>query len=171
MGSLTVAPIKALTEPGRYVDRDGLMLRVATGGFKQWILRVRIDGKRRDMGLGSLKVLTLAEARAKAAELRRESRAASIRSPKGRRSKLRLPRARRSAGGQDRRPDHPRRPRAHLAQQAGDGPARPPAHRSGARLELCERLSQKRSADALALWIASAFGVARSWRRRGGRGP
>ena len=72
MGSLTVARIKALTEPGRYVDGDGLMLRVATGGSKQWVLRVRIDGERRDMGLGSLKVLTLAEACAKAAELRRE---------------------------------------------------------------------------------------------------
>ncbi|WP_375402894.1 tyrosine-type recombinase/integrase [uncultured Sphingomonas sp.] len=72
MGSLTVARIKALTEPGRYVDGDGLMLRVATGGSKQWILRVRIAGERRNMGLGSLKVLTLAEARAKAVELRRE---------------------------------------------------------------------------------------------------
>lgn len=71
MGSLTVALIKALTEPERYVDGDGVMLRVATGGFKQWILRIRIDGERRDMGLGSLKVLTLTEARAKAAELRR----------------------------------------------------------------------------------------------------
>ena len=78
MGSLTAAQIKALNEPGRYVDGDGLMLRVATGGSKQWMLRVRTDGERRDMGLGSLKVLTLAEARAKAAELRRKSRAASI---------------------------------------------------------------------------------------------
>lgn len=36
------------------------------------MMRARIDGKRRDIGLGSLKVLTLAEARAKAVELRRE---------------------------------------------------------------------------------------------------
>lgn len=72
MGNLTVARIKALTEPGRYVDGDGLMLRIAPGGSKQWILRVRINGERRDIGLGSLKVLTLAEARAKTVEHRRE---------------------------------------------------------------------------------------------------
>ena len=72
MRNLTVARIKTLSEPGRYVDGDGLMLRVAPGGSKQWILRARVDGERRDMGLGSLKVLTLAEARTKASELRRE---------------------------------------------------------------------------------------------------
>ena len=64
--------IKTLTEPGRYTDGDGLMLIVAAGGARSWMLRARIDGKRRDIGLGSLKVVTLAEARAKATELRRQ---------------------------------------------------------------------------------------------------
>lgn len=72
MGQLTAAKIKSLTEPGRYVDGDGLMLRIAPGGARGWILRARIDGQRRDIGLGSLKVLTLAEARVKGAELRRQ---------------------------------------------------------------------------------------------------
>lgn len=72
MGQLTAMKIKTLTEPGRYTDGDGLMLIVATGGARSWMLRARIDGKRRDIGLGSLKVLTLAEARAKATELRRQ---------------------------------------------------------------------------------------------------
>lgn len=72
MGQLTAMKIKTLTEPGRYTDGDGLMLIVATGGARSWMLRARIDGKRRDIGLGSLKVLTLAEARAKASELRRQ---------------------------------------------------------------------------------------------------
>ncbi|MCC2977176.1 integrase arm-type DNA-binding domain-containing protein [Sphingomonas sp. PL-96] len=72
MGQLTAMKIKAITEPGRYVDGDGLMLRVTDGGAKSWMVRVRIDGKRRDIGIGSLKVLTLAEARAKATELRRQ---------------------------------------------------------------------------------------------------
>ena len=36
------------------------------------MLRARVDGKRRDIGLGSVKLVTLAEARAKAHELRRE---------------------------------------------------------------------------------------------------
>ncbi|SOB79410.1 Integrase [Sphingomonas guangdongensis] len=72
MGQLTAMKIKAITDPGRYVDGDGLMLRVTDGGAKSWMVRVRIDGKRRDIGIGSLKVLTLAEARAKATELRRQ---------------------------------------------------------------------------------------------------
>lgn len=72
MGQLTAMKIKTLTEPGRYTDGDGLMLIVAAGGARSWMLRARIDGKRRDIGLGSLKVLTLAEARAKATDLRRQ---------------------------------------------------------------------------------------------------
>lgn len=72
MGQLTAMKIKTLTEPGRYTDGDGLMLIVAAGGARSWMLRARIDGKRRDVGLGSLKILTLAEARAKATELRRQ---------------------------------------------------------------------------------------------------
>lgn len=72
MGQLTAIKVKSLTEPGRYVDGDGLMLNIAPGGAKSWMLRARIDGKRRDIGLGSLKVLTLAEARVKAAEVRRQ---------------------------------------------------------------------------------------------------
>lgn len=72
MGQLTVAKIKTLREPGRYGDGDGLMLLVSASGAQSWVLRVRIEGKRRDIGLGSTKVMTLAEARAKAIELRRE---------------------------------------------------------------------------------------------------
>ena len=72
MGQLSALKIKSLTEPGRYTDGDGLMLNVAPGGSRSWLLRVRIDGKRRDIGLGSLKVLTLAEAREKAIDFRRQ---------------------------------------------------------------------------------------------------
>lgn len=66
MGNLTFARIKAISEPGRYIDGDGLMLVVRAKGSKQWVLRVRIKGARRDIGLGSLKVMTLAEAREQA---------------------------------------------------------------------------------------------------------
>jgi hypothetical protein len=72
MGQLSAMRIKALTEPGRYTDGDGLMLIVKESGAKSWMLRVRIEGERRDIGLGSLKVVTLAQARAKAIELRRD---------------------------------------------------------------------------------------------------
>lgn len=71
MGQLTATEIKLLTTPGRYIDGDGLILNVAPGGSKSWILRVRVEGGRRDIGLGSTKVLTLTEARTKAREYRR----------------------------------------------------------------------------------------------------
>ena len=72
MGQLNAMRIKSLTEPGRYTDGDGLILNVSSGGARSWLLRVRIDGQRRDIGLGSLKVLTLAEAREKAVDFRRQ---------------------------------------------------------------------------------------------------
>lgn len=71
MGQLTATKIKTLTEPGRYIDGDGLMMEIAPGGSRSWKLRVRIDGKRRDFGLGSLSIVTLTEAREKAREYRR----------------------------------------------------------------------------------------------------
>lgn len=71
MGQLTVAGIKALVEPGRYGDGDGLMLVIWPTQTRSWVLRARVDGKRRDIGLGSTKVMTLAEARAKTQEYRR----------------------------------------------------------------------------------------------------
>lgn len=58
-------------EPGRYIDGDGLMMEIAPGGSRSWKLRVRVDGKRRDFGLGSLSIVTLTEAREKACEYRR----------------------------------------------------------------------------------------------------
>jgi integrase len=71
MGQLSATKIKTLTEPGRYIDGDGLMMEIAPGGSRSWKLRIRVDGKRRDFGLGSLSIVTLTEAREKAREYRR----------------------------------------------------------------------------------------------------
>ena len=60
---LTAAQVKSITKPGKYHDRDGLILRVAPGGSKQWVWRGTIRGKRRELGLGSVRFTTLAEAR------------------------------------------------------------------------------------------------------------
>ena len=82
-------------KPGRHADGKGLFLLVKDTGAKSWMLRVQIDGKRRDIGLGSVaapsaqrakkgeadesaieipllhrKILTLSEAREKAGILR-----------------------------------------------------------------------------------------------------
>ena len=75
MGKLTANEVKAnLSKPGAYQDGDGLFLKVDRRGGASWNLRVQHAGKRRDIGLGSAGLVTLANARAKAAEARRAIR-------------------------------------------------------------------------------------------------
>ena len=72
MGKLTALAVKAaLANPGTYQDGDGLFLKVGKTGAASWLVRLQQDGKRRDIGLGSAKLLTLAEARQKAGQLRK----------------------------------------------------------------------------------------------------
>ncbi len=91
-GRLSVARVKT-AKPGVHHDGDGLRLIVKESGRKSWVLRVQTDGKSRDIGLGSAdlgsevnpllaavpllsrKTLTLAEAREKAALLRKLAKA------------------------------------------------------------------------------------------------
>ena len=97
MGQLTTLRIKSLkTKPGRHSDGDGLYLFVKPTGAQSWVLRLQRDGKRHDIGLGSVdfdgrerdevrpsdelpillkRHLTLAEARLKAKELRQFAKA------------------------------------------------------------------------------------------------
>lgn len=95
MGKLTVKNVEN-AKPGRLIDGDGLHLLVKPSGRKSWVLRVQQDGKRRDIGLGTVDTtkrepgevrptdsvpvllrrnLTLAEARDKARLLRDAARA------------------------------------------------------------------------------------------------
>jgi integrase len=72
MGKLTALAVKAaLANPGTYQDGDGLFLKVDKRGGASWTLRLQRDGKRRDIGLGSAKLLSLAEARDKAGGYRK----------------------------------------------------------------------------------------------------
>ena len=71
---LTAAAVKSISKPGRYTDMNGLMLRVAPGGSKQWIWRGTVHGRRRDYGLGAVAFTSLAEARDIAFEYRRTAR-------------------------------------------------------------------------------------------------
>ena len=61
--ALTAAKVKALSKPGMHSDGRGLYLRIAKGGSKGWILRLTIDGRRRDIGLGGYLAVPLAKAR------------------------------------------------------------------------------------------------------------
>lgn len=63
MGKLTAVKIRSFTQPGRYSDGDGLFLEINGKGAASWILRVQSRGRRQDIGLGSAKAVSLADAR------------------------------------------------------------------------------------------------------------
>ncbi|MDE0422423.1 MAG: tyrosine-type recombinase/integrase [Gammaproteobacteria bacterium] len=69
--SLTAAAARGAKKPGLYRADPTLYLRVAPGGSKQWIQRIVIKGRRRDIGLGAFPVVGLTEARDRAFENRR----------------------------------------------------------------------------------------------------
>lgn len=72
MGRLTPLQIRNLKEPGRYSDGDGLYLELTGPNKGNWQLRATVNGRRRDIGLGSLALVSLKEARDAAFELRRD---------------------------------------------------------------------------------------------------
>lgn len=59
---------------GRHTDGGGLYLEVDASGARRWLLRIVIKGRRRDLGLGSASLTSLADARSKAHEFRRIAR-------------------------------------------------------------------------------------------------
>jgi integrase len=58
--------LRALKTRGRYPDGAGLYLQVSVPGKASWLLRYERAGKERNLGLGPLHTVTLAEARARA---------------------------------------------------------------------------------------------------------
>ncbi len=96
MTRLSALSVKS-AKPGRHADGKGLYLLVKPTGAKSWLLRIQVDGKRRDIGLGTVdiasrparsadepiieipilerKILTLGEAREKSALLRAAAKA------------------------------------------------------------------------------------------------
>jgi integrase len=72
---LSAATVRTIKEAGFYGDGNGLYLKVDATGAKRWIQRVVIHGKRRDIGLGSASLISLAEAREAALQHRKAARA------------------------------------------------------------------------------------------------
>jgi Arm DNA-binding domain len=66
MRSLTVKEVAAITNPGTHRVSKNLYLQVGPTGTKAWLFRYMKNGHSHGMGLGSLELVTLAEARDKA---------------------------------------------------------------------------------------------------------
>jgi integrase len=68
LSALLVSRAKAgRGEPGKYFDGDNLVLRVKPGGRASWLFRYDRAGKRRELGLGSVRHVSLKDAREAAA--------------------------------------------------------------------------------------------------------
>lgn len=73
---LTVKQVDKLIRdavPGATADGGGLYLKITGTGSASWQYRYQIDGTRRMMGLGSCSTVSLAEARERAAEVRKQA--------------------------------------------------------------------------------------------------
>ena len=67
---LSAVRVRSLKKAGRYTDGNGLYLIVDPSEAKRWVLRIVVQGTRRDIGLGGTHSVTLAEAREEAIRLR-----------------------------------------------------------------------------------------------------
>ena len=69
---LTALRVAKATRAGMLSDGLGLYLRIQPSGAKSWVFRYRRNGKLHDLGLGPLHTVSLADARSKALDLRRQ---------------------------------------------------------------------------------------------------
>jgi integrase len=72
VGKLSSIAVTRTKAPGYYGDGGGLWLQVSSAGTKSWIFRFTRQGRQREMGLGALHTVSLAEARDKAKRCRQQ---------------------------------------------------------------------------------------------------
>ena len=60
---LTAKFVEHVNEAGKYYDQHGLFLHVRPSGAKKWLQRYTFQGRRREIGLGSAKIVSVAIAR------------------------------------------------------------------------------------------------------------
>lgn len=74
--ALTPLAVRNLKDPGLHFvgEVPGLGLQVLPSGGRSWVLRVKVGGKRRDMGLGGYPEVSLADARIMARDAREKVR-------------------------------------------------------------------------------------------------
>lgn len=66
---LNPAKVRAISQPGLHADGAGLYLEVSKSGSKAWTMLYRWQGKTRQLGLGPIRLVSLAEARDKARDI------------------------------------------------------------------------------------------------------
>ena len=64
---LSARAVETAKSSGLIADGGGLYLQVSKSGAKSWLYKFMLNGRSREMGLGSLKAVSLADAREKAA--------------------------------------------------------------------------------------------------------
>nr|WP_322787385.1 integrase arm-type DNA-binding domain-containing protein [Paraburkholderia xenovorans] len=69
---LSAPGVARLRRPGYYCDGGGLYLQVSPAGARSWVYRFRHEGRLREMGLGGLLRVSLADARERAQQCRRQ---------------------------------------------------------------------------------------------------
>src|SRR6516225_12408219 len=70
VGRLTALKVVRAKRPGMYADGGGLYLQITKGGAS-WVYRFMLNGRAREMGLGPVHTITLAEARERATQARK----------------------------------------------------------------------------------------------------
>ena len=68
---LSALQVAREVDPGYYADGGGLHLQITLSGSRSWIFRYQLAKRSREMGLGALSSISLAEARAEAARCRK----------------------------------------------------------------------------------------------------
>lgn len=71
--ALSAIEVRQAKTPGRYADGNGLYPVVDPSGAKRWLLRIIVQGRRRDIGLGGTSIISLADARETALAYRKKS--------------------------------------------------------------------------------------------------
>lgn len=89
--ALSPLKVRSLTQSGRHPDGNGLYLEIDASGAKRWLLRIIVQGRRRDIGLGSAALVLLAEAREQALAMRKIARAGGDPLEDRRKSKIVVP--------------------------------------------------------------------------------
>ncbi len=71
IGKLSALAVSRAKEPRYYGDGGGLWLQVSGAGTKSWVFRFTLHGRSREMGLGPLHTVSLADAREAAQQCRK----------------------------------------------------------------------------------------------------